>query len=334
MKKFLILLVLALCDSNIGMAHTPVSVDKIVKAAGIFINSLDAVQQSAVVLEYNKANASKWTNLPCGLQCRQGILLGSLNEKQLGLAKLVVQEALGKLPGRGADQAMQIMAADGVLGANREGYSAGNYIIAFLGTPAMKGKWQLQLGGHHLAVNLTFNNGKLAGASPMFMGLEPKSWETDGRTYAPLKDNHDYLVKVLASLSPEQLATAKLEKGYDDVTVGPGKDGRFPATKAGLRIGSLSNNQKALVLDAIRVWANIADEASVDNLMAAYAKEIDESYIAYYGDVNMVNIKDYVRIDGPRVWIEFACQPGVIWPKEIHYHTIYRDHLRDYGGNF
>ena len=317
-----------------GIASVPVSVDKIVKAAVTFLNSLDAGQHSAVVLEYNRANASKWTNLPCGLQCRQGVLFGSLNEKQLSLARAVVEESLGKLPGRGSDQAMQILAADGVLGSKREGYSAGNYIIAFLGKPDMKGKWQLQLGGHHLAVNLTFNNGKLAGASPLFMGLEPKSWEADGRVYAPLKDNHDHLVTTLASLSPEQLISAKLEKGYDDVTVGPGKDGQFPAIKAGLRIGSLSNKQKALILEAIRVWANIADEASADNLMAAYAKDIDETYIAYYGDVTLTNVKDYVRIDGPGVWIEFVCQPGVIWPKEVHYHTVYRDHLRDYGGNF
>ncbi|RYE12384.1 MAG: DUF3500 domain-containing protein, partial [Sphingobacteriales bacterium] len=149
-----------------------------------------------------------------------------------------------------------------------------------------------------------------------------------------LKDNHNQLVAILASLTPEQLATARLDKGYDDVTVGPGKDGQFPATKAGVKVGSLSAKQKALVMEAIRTWANIADEASAKTLMAAYKKEIDDTYIAYHGDINLINVKDYIRIDGPGVWIEFACQPGVIWPKEIHYHTVYRDHMRDYGGNF
>ena len=198
----------------------------------------------------------------------------------------------------------------------------------------MSGKWQLQLGGHHLAVNLTFNAGKIAGASPLFMGLEPKNWEADGRTYAPLKDNHKFLVGILASLTPGQLAAAKLDKGYDDVSVGPGKDGQFPATKVGLKIAALNKKQKAMVLNAIETWVNIADHRSAKTLMSAYANDIDNTYIAYYGDVNLVNVKDYVRIDGPGVWIEFACQPGVIWPKEIHYHTVYRDHLRDYGGDF
>lgn len=337
MKRFLTIVFFFLGTSLNGVAGATVfasgGTDEIVKAATAFISSLDADQQSAVLLEYNKANASKWTNLPCGLECRQGILFGSLNPVQLTLAKKVVQTALGKLPGRGADQAMQILEADGVLGLERAGYSSGNYIIAFLGKPGLKGKWQLQLGGHHLAVNLTFNEGKLAGASPLFMGLEPKSWVVGGKTYAPLKDNHDHLVSILASLSAEQKVTARLEKGYGDVSVGPGKDGQFPA-KAGLRIGTLTSRQKKLVLEAIKAWVDIADAAGAKSLMSAYEKDIDDTYIAYYGDINLINVKDYVRIDGPGVWIEFACQPGVIWPKEIHYHTVYRDHIRDYGGNF
>ena len=35
-----------------------------------------------------------------------------------------------------------------------------------------------------------------------------------------------------------------------------------------------------------------------------------------------------VRIDGPHVWIEFACQGS------DHYHTIWRDRATDYGAEF
>jgi hypothetical protein len=41
-----------------------------------------------------------------------------------------------------------------------------------------------------------------------------------------------------------------------------------------------------------------------------------------------------VRIDGPGVWIEFVCQNGIVYQGQIHYHTVYRDHTRDYGGEF
>lgn len=41
---------------------------------------------------------------------------------------------------------------------------------------------------------------------------------------------------------------------------------------------------------------------------------------------------DYVRIDGPSVWIEFSLQPGRSIPG-IHPHSVWRDKTADYGGN-
>lgn len=310
------------------------SIKTVISAANTFIESLSTDQQKAAVIGYTKENATKWTNLPCGLQCRVGVLLGSLTDTQIKYAKEVVKAAMGTLPSRGYDQAMQILAADGFLGTSRGGYSSGNYIIAFLGRPSVKGKWQLQLGGHHLAVNLTFDNGKVIGASPLFMGLEPKTWTTNRVTYSPLKANHDSMVSMLSALNSEQLQSAKLSNAFGDVSVGPGADGKFPAVKAGLKVGLLSKQQKALVIEAIKVWAQIADDATAKKLIATYTSEIDSTYIAFSGNPALINKADYVRIDGPSVWIEFICQPGAVFPAEVHYHTVYRDHIRDYGGSF
>jgi hypothetical protein len=41
---------------------------------------------------------------------------------------------------------------------------------------------------------------------------------------------------------------------------------------------------------------------------------------------------NYFRIEGPRLWIEFSVQRGVIFNSDIHYHTIWRDKFGDYGG--
>ena len=38
-----------------------------------------------------------------------------------------------------------------------------------------------------------------------------------------------------------------------------------------------------------------------------------------------------MRIDGPGVWIEFSVQNGIVM-SGVHYHSIWRDHIRDYGG--
>ncbi|RZK81357.1 MAG: DUF3500 domain-containing protein [Pedobacter sp.] len=217
--------------------------------------------------------------------------------------------------------------ADADLGKNRDGYSSANYIIAFLGRPSATGKWQLQLGGHHLAINLTFEDGRVVGASPNFMGLEPPENTT-------LKSNHDAMVAMLASLNTAQLAQAKLAEGFGDVYVGPGKDGRFPAKKSGIKASSLNKKQKALIISAIQNWVQIVDDESAKTILSSYAKQLDDTYIAFYGGTELKNRGDYVRIDGPQVWIEFICQPGAVYPQGIHYHTIYRDCIKDYGGSF
>ncbi|MHA4895568.1 DUF3500 domain-containing protein [Pedobacter sp. PWIIR3] len=303
------------------------NIEEILKATNAFINALSKEQQAAVIVEYTQANAVKWTNLPCGLSCRVGVLFGSLNQAQLSLAKAVAKAALGTMPTTGYTQYEGIMQADAALGKSKDGYSSGNYIIAFLGKPSATGKWQLQFGGHHLAINLTFEAGKVIGASPNFMGLEPPENTT-------LKNNHDAMVDMLTSLTSDQQMQAKLAEGFDDVFLGPGKDGQFPAKKYGVKASTLNKKQKALIIAALENWVHIADNETAKSILSGYAKQLDDTYIAYFGSPTLKNKGDYVRIDGPQVWIEFICQQGAVYPQGIHYHTVYRDHLKDYGGSF
>ena len=93
----------------------------------------------------------------------------------------------------------------------------------------------------------------------------------------------------------------------------------------------------AKVVEAIRAWAgDYADDVS-EPLMDSYTSDeaFADTYVGWSGssapdpDVNGT----YLRIDGPEVWIELVCQNGVVIQGETHYHTIYRDKARDYGGS-
>ncbi|MDQ0578680.1 hypothetical protein QF030_000858 [Streptomyces rishiriensis] len=215
------------------------------------------------------------------------------------------------------------------------GYGSGVYFLAFLGTPSATGTWQLHFGGHHLAVNITYRDGKVAGASPFFTGVEPTSWTADdGTTYAPMAKFRDGLLKLTGSLSDTQLATAKLSTSFSDVLLGPDQDGKFPATKEGIPVSSLSAKQKKLVLEAIHPWVADVDDATAKQLLKTYERELNQTYLAYSGGTGLDTQGDYVRIDGPSVWIEFVCQDGVVYRDQIHYHTVYRDRTRDYGNEF
>jgi hypothetical protein len=76
------------------------------------------------------------------------------------------------------------------------------------------------------------------------------------------------------------------------------------------------------------------DDATAKKLMKTYAHELNETYVGYSGGTALDTQGDYVRIDGPGVWIEFVCQNGLVFQGKVHYHTVYRDHTRDYGSEF
>ncbi|WP_326672013.1 DUF3500 domain-containing protein [Streptomyces canus] len=363
--------------------HYPVDkkadgVAAVVSAANAFLNTLDSAQQAETVLDFSQANATAWSNLPCGSTCRPGIQFSSLSDEQLAAAENVLKVALGSGKDTGYEHVLETLKADDVLasaqgtssdsaaptdgassapsadpsatstdvptgappsggggGGGLGGYGSGVYFLAFLGTPSADGTWQLHFGGHHLAVNVTYKDGKVAGASPFFTGVEPTSWtDDDGTTHAPMAKFRDGLLKLTGSLNTAQLAEAKLSESFGDVLLGPGEDGQFPATKEGIKAGSLSAKQKKLVLEAIHPWVADVDDATAKQLMKTYARELDQTYVAYSGGTGLDTQGDYVRIDGPSVWVEFVCQNGVVYRDEIHYHTVYRDHTRDYGSEF
>ena len=83
------------------------------------------------------------------------------------------------------------LAADDYFGqatGKTDTFGAGNYFLAFLGTPSNSGLWELQFGGHHYAFGNTYEGGKLLGVTPSFRGVEPMSAVTvNGKTYQPME---------------------------------------------------------------------------------------------------------------------------------------------------
>ncbi|SFE84602.1 Protein of unknown function [Chitinophaga sp. CF118] len=314
-------------------ANTPA---KVVCLAEAFEATLSSSQLSTLLPGYSQTTAIKWSNLPCGSSCRNGLQFTNLTSAQITAALAVVAAASGTVTDEGYSEITQIMAADDVLKTASGGssYSSGIYFIAFLGTPSTTGTWQLQFGGHHLAVNITYKAGAVVGATPRFEGIEPKSWTTSGTTYAPLASEQSTMAAMLASLSTTELASAKLSTTFSDVLLGPNEDGQFPSTKVGLAVSSLTSAQQLLVLAAMKPWVQDVDDATAATLLATYQSELSSTYIAYSGNATLASNADYVRIDGPSVWIEFVCQTGVVYPSQIHYHSIWRDHTRDYGNSF
>ena len=317
----------------------------VVTAANAFLATLSTAQQATVLQTFNSTNVIKWSNFPiAGYNGRIGIRLDALTAAQQAAAMAVVQAATGTTPNEGFNEIQQIRTADDYLvsiGSNSAIFGSGIYFIAFLGTPSTTGTWMLQCGGHHSATNITFGNGAVTGATPKFEGVEPLSFTAPnanvlptGITYAPQAQEAAGMLAMISGLTTAQQATAKLSQTFNDVVVGPQKDGQFPATRVGLPVSQLTSAQQQLVVNAMAPWVKDADDATAANLLATYTNQLADTYIAYSGTGTLASISDYVRIDGPNVWIEFVVQQGAEIKTSIHYHTIYRDRARDYGGNF
>jgi hypothetical protein len=64
--------------------------------------------------------------------------------------------------------------------------------------------------------------------------------------------------------------------------------------------------------------------------IAAYKKQYSKTKLAWSGSTDGTTTGGYVRLHGPRVWIEIAVQNGVVL-SGTHYHSIERDIKTDYG---
>ena len=310
---------------------------------------LSKAQLAAFERPFDYANATHWSNLPIALVPRTTLRLGDLDARQAAAARRVLTAALSAC---GLELMDEVRHADDFLvpfDKRPIGWGGGNYYMAVLGKPASNAAWMLQVGGHHLAYNLTFN-GREPGATPLFFGSEPIRFEIKGATYQPLDAQSSAMAKLAAAIAAQP--GARLSGTFTDVVKGvvvtgaPGQkmtggiDTGFPqsypsgSTDRGVQVGTLSAAQRRLAREAIESFASFPGSAISAPLLAAYldAKALDATYVGYAGDTALGTRGSYIRIDGPRAWMELVVQPAIAHPEELHYHALWRDKQSDYGG--
>jgi len=107
----------------------------------------------------------------------------------------------------------------------------------------------------------------------------------------------------------------------------PGKDNQTIAPE-GLRASELSPTQQQQLLDLVREWVGIANDAHASARMEEIRAKLPETYFAWSGPTTPGSAA-YFRVQGPTLVIEYAPQRDT-----DHIHTIYRDPTNDYGVAF
>lgn len=319
--------------------------EKVVCATNGFLGTLSTTEKATAQLDFSSAKAkTTWSNFPTGMVARNGLKFGNMSTDQKSNALAVVRAVLTDA---GYEDFAGVRAADDYLASQGGGseYSSNNYFLAVIGTPSTTGNWMLQFGGHHMAYNVTY----VAGTGypvPNHLGAEPKSsFTVNSESFGPLVGEGQAMVAVFNGLSSTQLDSAFLSGTFSDVVVGPDNgSGTKPTSKyptgsnrTGVLVSALSSDQQASVKAVIEQWVRDYDPAIADTLLTEYtsASALADTYVAWGGNKTSGPNPDvsgtYFRIDGPRLWIEVACQGGVVIRGQTHYHTIFRDKQMDYG---
>jgi hypothetical protein len=314
-------------------AATDVS-SRIVASAQKLLAALDDAGRAKLQFPLNGEQKARWSNLPSGVFKREGVRLGDLTTAQRTALMTLLETAFSA---SGYRKVTEIMRGDDMLlgGGGRGGprgggrgpaFGSDEYYLAFVGAPSTSERWMLQFGGHHLAINMTFG-GSRATLAPTLTGAQPATYTVEGRTIRPLGQENDRAFALIASLSPEQRKQAILPYAVSDLVLGPGQDGRTIQPE-GLRVSTLSSSQQTTVMEIVREWAGIANEAFATPRLADIRANLPETYFAWSGPTTPGSAA-YFRIQGPALVIEYAPQRDV-----DHIHTIYRDPTNDYGAAF
>lgn len=115
-------------------------------------------------------------------------------------------------------------------------------------------------------------------------------------------------------------------------------------TSEGIAGSELTTEQRELLLEVVRNWAGMADDASWAAHKAAIVATMEDTYVSWSGATTYDPTTGdgiYFTISGPNVYIEFSSQDsstgtdvdGEITAGWGHVHSIYRDPTNDYAGS-
>jgi hypothetical protein len=345
-------------------------VDSVLSAITTFESALGttltaATQYDASSYTTSQLNVYKtnWSNLPPGAISfsRPGITLSELSSStQIAAFNALAKAALSTA---GYTDLQGVLAADDYLGytENANGYGANLYHVAVVGTPSETGSWTLMFGGHHLAYNINFN-AACSYPTPHHIGVEPRTSFTansetgynyySAGTYQVLADKSAAMVAIFSGLDSSSLSSAFLTgQTFSDILIGPVEANtgsysnvttKFSAIAAssdrGVLVSSLTTAQQALVTAAIEQFTDDYDSTTASRLLGDYEAGYASTYVAWANAAgsysssgpDIATSGTYMRIDGPRVWIEIAIQNGIVISSQTHYHMMFRDKTYDY----
>lgn len=297
---------------------------------------LSTDEKSAACFPFDSPERTAWYFVPLQDKdkkpTRKGMRLETMTDVQKAAAMSLVQSALSET---GFRKVQTIISLEDVLAEQEKGKgpvrNPGWYFLTIFGTPSLEGAWGWRIEGHHLSLNFTVKNGKVASITPAFFGSNPGEVKEGARQGTrPLATSLDNAVGLIKSLSEEQRKAALQSKAFPEV------QGQIVSAKIGAPVGvryaQLQPEQQKAMRRIIESYVeNFHPDLQKMERERLVASGWDDITFAYSGSVEPGSPVTY-RLQGPQVLVEFInLQADGAGNKNNHYHTSWRTLPSDFG---
>ena len=313
--------------------HTP---QASLKAATKFLDSLSPEQKARALFTFDDKERLNWHYVPLedkstGKATRKGLPLEAMNAKQKAAALELLKAGTSA---SGYTKATNIIDFETLLAEHEKGTSwtrnPGWYFISVFGTPSDTGRWGWRIEGHHLALNYTFDGGKLASASPAFFGTNPAQIKDGSKKgFRNLAVEEDLALELIDSLDEGQKKAAYQAKHFPQI------EGQNPAMKVGEPVGlpavKMTKTQQELLVKLIQSYADRLP-ADVARIEMTGVKDGAVEKIAFGYSGGKIGQPHTYRIQGPTFLIDFNCeQDDSLKNPGNHIHSVFRNLRKDFA---
>ncbi len=301
------------------------SVPTMTRAGQAFLNSLTPEQRGKATFKFEDDQRFDWHFIP---KTRLGLTLGQMEPYQRHLAAALLTAGMSQ---SGLIKAQSVMSLEEVLKIMEKDTTGRRdplkYHFSVFGEPSDSGTWGYRVEGHHISLNFTIHNGKVA-AGPMFFGANPHEIREGPRKgLRPLAGEEDTGRELVTALDANQKKTAIIQgEAYKDILTMASRKAAIEGAPSGLQASKMNAKQRELLNKVIEEYVyNVPDQVA-QSRMEKVKKSGNNLYFAWAGPTEK-GAPHYYRVQGTTFLIEYDnTQNGA-----NHSHTVWREYDGDFG---
>lgn len=292
--------------------------------ATAFLNSLTPEQKSQTTFAFNDDERLNWHFIP---KERKGLTIGQMSPYQRHLASALLAAGMSQA---GFIKAASIMSLEEVLRIMEKDTTGRRdpqkYHFSVFGQPSETGTWGFRVEGHHISLNFTVHQGRVA-AGPMFFGANPHEVREGPRAgLRVLAAEEDLGRELILSLDAQQRKTAIVAaEAYKDILTEASRKAALDGQPSGLASTKMTAKQRELLNRLIDEYvANVPDQ--IAQYRREKVKKAGDLHFAWAGPVDK-GAPHYYRVQGSTFLIEYDNTQN----NANHSHTVWREIDGDFG---